>query len=169
MITATRLRELLECDIEAGTFRWRETRGSRAIKGAAAGTRRWDGYYVLRLDGRLYLRHRLVWLYAHGAWPKETLDHANRVKGEDRLANLREATRPQNHANVGLQRNNKSGFRGVHQLSGQNVWVASIKNRGKAKHLGRFGSAEAAATAYNAALEQMHGEYAHISGGPSGG
>jgi outer membrane biosynthesis protein TonB len=52
------------------------------------------------------------------------------------------------------QTNNRSGFTGV-SASGER-WIAQIKHGGKKYHLGTFGTAQAAALAYDRAARQLN-------------
>ena len=45
---------------------------------------------------------------------KGQIDHINGIKTDNRLCNLREATRSQNQVNTPVVKNNTSGFKGVH-------------------------------------------------------
>lgn len=124
------------------------------------------GYLRIAIGGRSYKAHRVAWLLAHGEWPSEHLDHVNGVKTDNRLSNLRPATHRQNKQNIGRQRNNSSGFKGVylHTLSKPENprWVARIKAGKKYRHLGCFSTAEEAAEAYRRAAEKLHGEFANF-------
>lgn len=79
---------------------------------------------------------------------------------DNRAANLREATRAQNAANAPVRRDSRSGVKGVRQDGRTGKWIASIKAGGHAKHLGVFESVEAAAAAYRAAAQRLHGRFA---------
>jgi hypothetical protein len=68
-LTRARLHELLDYDPKTDTFTWKVSRG-RAKKGSAAiGTPDHFGHLQIRIDGRLYMRRRLVALYRTGKWP----------------------------------------------------------------------------------------------------
>lgn len=60
------------------------------------------GYKMVqfRLDGyqHKYLAHHVAWFLTHGVWPTE-LDHVNRDRADNRMANLRETTRAANLRN----------------------------------------------------------------------
>jgi hypothetical protein len=94
-LTVERLRELLTYDPETGELRWRVTR-RRAAKGSLAGTLNRNGYRNIEVEQRCYKAHRLAWLYVTGEWPKETIDHINCKRDDNRWANLRQATTAEN-------------------------------------------------------------------------
>jgi len=91
------------------------------------------------------------------------IDHINRVKDDNRIENLRLATRSQNEANTGLRRNNSSGFKGVYFFKRTNRWLAKIAYDGLEIHLGYYDSAEEAAMAYNSAAVKLKGKFALLN------
>jgi hypothetical protein len=99
-LTAERVRELLEYDADTGILRWRVRRGT-VVSGRIAGHLDAKGYMALGIDGRLYRLHRVVWLHVYGAWPTQEIDHINRVRHDNRLANLRDVSRLVNARNKG--------------------------------------------------------------------
>ena len=155
-LTADRLREVLDYPSETGVFTWRVQVCSQAPVGAVAGTLSDSGYWRIRIDSKFYYAHRLAWLYVKGLWPRCEIDHKNRVKTDNRIANLREATRAENEQNKSLQTNNKSGYRGVCWLQKRLAWAAQISVNGKRKHLGYFATPEAAYEAYKSAATRAH-------------
>jgi HNH endonuclease len=78
-LTAERLRDLLHYAAETGMFTWKHTRCARAKAGQRAGCKNDKRYIIIRVDGRIHLAHRLAWLYVHGVWPKDQIDHINGV------------------------------------------------------------------------------------------
>lgn len=152
-LTQTRLRELLRYDPTTGEFYWRQDRrrvrkGSRAGYLAPAG-RRSKPRYMVGIDGNLWFRSRLAWLYMTGSWPADEIDHRDRDSLNDRWENLREATRQSNETNKGAYRNNKLGIKGV-VIKGGRAY-ASIRRHGRRIQLGSFASAEVAGVAYRTA------------------
>lgn len=137
-LTQKRLKELLHYDPETGIFTWRKYRSYNAPTGSVAGTHNSNGYIVICIDRSREFAHRLVWLYMHGYIPECTIDHINRDRLDNRLENLREATRQCNARNIGLQQNNTSGIKGVTWDKSRIKWVAFIKVSGKHIPLGRY-------------------------------
>jgi hypothetical protein len=117
----------------------------------------------VRLDGHDYLGHRLAWLHFYGRWPRLNPDHRNCDPSDNRIGNLREATKSQNGSNRGKQRNNKSGFKGVSWHKTRKRWVAFIERDGKSRYLGLFNEPEDAHAAYCAAAERLYGEFARVA------
>ena len=161
MLTADRLRELLDYDPATGVFTWRTTRRGKALAGAAAGCLR-RGYRVISVEDRDYFAHRLAWLYVYGAWPTLGIDHISGVKDDNRLVNLREASQLQNCANRGVHSNNAARVKGVRRLS-SGRWQVRIMRDYRPFHLGSFDTLEAAKAAYAKAAEFHFGSFARTA------
>lgn len=154
MITAERLRELLDYDPLTGQFRWLIQR--QCVRaGSVAGSVGRRGYRTIGVERKTYRANRLAWFHFYGIWPTYEIDHINRVKDDNRIANLRDSTGGENSQNVVSPRSdNTSGYRGV-TVSG-NRWRAQIAVGGKNIHLGQFDTPEEAARAYQVAKERLH-------------
>lgn len=152
-LTQARLKELLHYDPETGVFTWRVKKG-RAEAGSAAGTRHNAGYTTLKIDGVKYLRHRCVWLYEYGRWPREEVDHVNGDRGNDTLENLRECSSAENKQNIPLHGRRPGRLLGAVLTRGR--WRATIRIRGQAVCVGHFDTPEEAHKAYLAAKEKLH-------------
>lgn len=154
-LTRERVRDVLAYNPETGRFSWLQSRGCRKA-GAEAGTPNQHGYIVIRVDGRLFMAHRLAWLIAHGEWPSQFIDHINKDGLDNTLANLRECSTQENAQNQRRARSSASGRLGVHQAYRPGRWKARIKVSGKEAHLGIFDSVEAASSAYEHAKSNAH-------------
>ena len=62
-----------------------------------------------------------------------------------------------------VERNNKSGFKGVHWNSNCCKWHAQIRIKGKQTYLGLFMTAEEAHAAYVAVAKEHFGEFARVA------
>lgn len=155
--TVERLRELLSYDSSAGVFRWIDARpGVR--RGFVAGCINHDGYRVITIDGRGYMAHRLAWLYEHGVWPIEEIDHKYGIRDDNRLSELREANHTQNTGNTRARRHNKTGLKGVSPA--RNGFQARIRTPSGELYLGYFNEAHHAAAAYRIAASAIFGDFA---------
>lgn len=163
-LTPDELRAVLDYNPATGVFVWRVNVRSRARAGSMAGYTRADRsgrrYRFIGLSGSKYLAHRLAWLYVHGHWPSNMIDHIDGNGLNNAIANLREATSAQNMHNRGAAAHNVSGFKGVTQDRRTLQWRANININGRQTYIGSFGTAEDAASAYASAAKQYHGEFA---------
>jgi hypothetical protein len=154
-LTQERLKQLLHYDPSTGVFTWKKRRG-RCSAGAVAGSTNIDGHIKISVDKRYYLAHRLAWLHTYGRFPDRDIDHINRNPGDNRIENLRLATKGENQQNRSVSKNNKSGYSGVHWEESAKKWVASIYLNNKVISLGRFKSKEDAVSARQEAKKKYH-------------
>lgn len=150
-----RLSELLNYDPETGIFTWNVDR-KRVRKGDISGCPDKAGYLQIGIDGKLYLAHRLAWFYIHGQWPSLEIDHINRDKADNRISNLRLATRRENIINKAPSKINRSGVTGVYWNKASRKWHAQIYANGKRHSLGLFTQKELAVEA------RKHAEIIHF-------
>lgn len=156
ILTQDRLKQLLNYDPETGVFRYACARPKVRVGAVAGHTHAGHGYRQIKLDGKLYLAHRLAWLYVHGEWPTDLLDHINRNRVDNRLANLRLSDKYLNRQNTNTPANNTSGAKGVTWNKTLNKWHARLSLHGKRYHVGWFLDKDAAVAARHAAEVQMH-------------
>lgn len=149
---------ILSYEPETGLLRWKVDRSRLAKTGCEAGALHPNGYVYVKIKGKSYRAHRLAWLLNTGSLPPEEIDHINGCRSDNRLVNLRPATRSQNQHNRGVTANNKSGKRGVSLFRQSEKWMASIRINGKRIHLGLYCSIEEAAQAYAEASQKYHGD-----------
>lgn len=109
------------------------------------------GYRKANIDGRLYLAHQIVWLFVHGEWPEQHIDHIDGHRANNDPSNLRQVSTLDNQRNMSRARNNTSGVTGVcfHKRSGK--WMASIMVNQASVYVGLFDTIEKAAAARKAA------------------
>lgn len=113
----------------------------------------------MRVDGRKFAEHHIVWLHVTGQWPGFEIDHKNLDGTDNRFSNLRPTDESGNGANKRLYANNACGLKGAH-LHRSGRWRAQIKKKGRVIHLGLFDTADQAHAAYLAAASELHGAFA---------
>lgn len=89
MITANEIHRLFDYDSKNGIFRYRETRG-RVKADDIAGTYTPKGFRVLRVNGKNYYQHRIVWLCEKGYYPECVIKHRDGDISNNRIGNLYE-------------------------------------------------------------------------------
>lgn len=146
------VRQLFDYDQNTGILTWKVRKQGHITPGVRAGhDHRARGHRVVEFNGKKYKEHRVIWLWWHGAWPTNQIDHINRVKSDNRLCNLRIAERgsADNAQNIGITKRNTSGVVGVSftPRNSHNKWRAYIRIAGKTQMLGSFPTKEAAADA----------------------
>lgn len=156
VLTASRLREVLNYDPRTGMFTWLIDKGSRVKVGDVAGCKNKKGYVKVVIDQKQYTSHRLAFLWMTGEFPPHQVDHKNGVHDDNRWLNLREATGLENQQNHKINRNNTSGYLGVTRDTGNDCWRAQIAVNGINKYLGLFDTPQAAHAEYLAAKAKLH-------------
>jgi hypothetical protein len=142
------LHELLSYDKSTGIFRWKKSR--RGVKiNKNLGTDNGFGYLRITVLGKSYYAHRLAWVYVHGKWPENEIDHINGDKSDNRIKNLRDVTQIQNAQNKVIPSSkNKSSVLGVSWHKRAKKWQAHICIYKERKYLGLFDSIEKAHESY---------------------
>ena len=166
------VRECLDYDPRTGEFRWRNrppshfrsaheygrwnTRFARTIAGATDKATR---YRRILINARAYKAHRIAWLLICGEPLPAEIDHIDGDRGNNRIDNLRAATKLENGANSRIRPDNKTGFKGVFRLT-DGRFRAKININYKQIHIGYFATLEEAAEARRAAAIRLNGEFA---------
>ena len=116
-----------------------------------------NNYIEIRLDGKLYKAHRLVWKMVHGYDSLLMLDHINGITFDNRVDNLREAT-PQDNARNARGRNKYKGvveedrgFRGVYCINDKSV------------HSEIYSTAKEAAKWYDKQVRLLYKDFAYLN------
>jgi hypothetical protein len=138
-ISQKRLKELLSYNSETGVFTWKENRSGKTKKGMVAGyIQQNNGYRRIRINNVAFRASRLAWLYVHGYLPENDVDHINNIRSDDRIVNLREATRSCNLRNHLKSKRNKSGVSGVCYHKRDKKWIVNIGEGGRLCHVGCY-------------------------------
>jgi hypothetical protein len=164
---ADHLRAVFRYEPRTGLLYWRRRKDA---------SKAWNARFAGRLAGCQHrfcvlvklvgygslLAHRVIWKMVYGDEPEE-IDHIDRDPCNNRLSNLRRATRRQNMWNV--RGNGRSGYKGVslHRPTGR--WRARIKVNGKEICIGYFTDPKAAHRAYSRAANEHFGAFACTGSG----
>jgi len=164
LLTQEYVKELF--DYKDGYLYWKVSRTVAVKAGMLAGTEN-DGKYGKRRKigvypfGKLYAS-RLIYLWHHG-WMPEFIDHEDTNPENNKIDNLRPATKRQNNTNCKSAKGSSSKYLGVslHKKTGR--WMASIGLGYKKIYLGLHDTEELAALAYNKEAKNINGEFAYIN------
>jgi len=126
--------------------------------GTKAGTDIGDNRSHITINKKHYKTHRLVYFMFHGFMPKE-VDHIDGNSLNNRIENLRPATREENGYNKTLQKNNTTGYKNVYWHKQVKKWAVRICFDKKIKHIGLFKDLELAALVAEEARNKYHKEF----------
>lgn len=145
--------------VEDGGFVWKEVNSNRIKVGQKAGWDNGGGYRSIYICNKIYKEHRLVFFIHNGWWPEE-VDHIDGNRSNNKIENLRAATKTQNQHNRGKDKTNTTGFKGVSKR--KDKFIARINIDKKSKHIGLFDTAKEAYDAYCKKAIELRGEFAKV-------
>jgi hypothetical protein len=157
MITQELVKELFE--YRDGVLFNKVYRSSNAQVGMRSGKVRPDGYAVVSIKEKLFYIHRLIFLYHHGHMP-ECVDHIDNSPLNNRIENLREATRSQNSTNMVMRKSNTSGFKNVYWDKKTKKWFVQIRVNKKSKSFGSYHDIEVANFIAETMRNKFHQQFA---------
>jgi len=131
-----RLLKYLHYDKLTGVLTWLISPAPNVPQGDRAGTlHKKTGYRRVKIFGRLYQEHRLIFFIVEGRWPGRVTDHRNRIKDDNRWGNLRESNFKENIINSGVRSDTKI-LKGVNLDPYWGVYNAVIMIDGVTRRLG---------------------------------
>lgn len=156
-MTPELISELFE--YRSGGLYWRVKLHRGMVVGSRAGNLNpTHNYRTIRVFGKNYREHRLIFLWFHG-WLPDIVDHINGDTTDNRVDNLRAASGSENQYNRKVNNNNSSGYKGISWESGLQKWRAQIRWNKQRKIIGRYNTIGEAVVALSKAREQLHGVF----------
>jgi hypothetical protein len=151
------LDELFTYNLDTGIVNWKSSRSNRIKVGDIVGYKTPYGYLQVRLEGKLWMLHRLIWMIQTGKMPCGEIDHKDGQRDNNSWDNLRDVSKYTNMQN--RKRADKDSLTGV-------LGVCFDKQSGKfraqlimnkVKILNKlFNTAEEASNAYKEAKENYY-------------
>jgi len=123
------LNELLDYNPDTGILTWKISRGGWIIKGKEAGNKTPRGYRQIKIAGKVYKSHRIIWKMVYGNDPDvdKVTDHINQVKDDNRICNLRVVTVTENLINGGAGKPGVTGITYITWCKRDKVYSVIVK------------------------------------------
>ena len=143
---------------------WNRTaKGGKSIGDAVGFSVKKSGHrsVFLTIDRKLkgFVYSRVVWLLHYGEWPSGEIDHIDCNPQNDKIENLRIATRFENCQNTRYGRTRKE-FKGTFQDKRNSKWHCQVQAFGKVHGKYGFATQEEAFDARQKLAKELHGEFA---------
>ena len=160
-VSVSRLLQCVSYCPATGSFSWVDLNCKRKAPLSTLGGDK--GYLVGTIDGVQLVAHRCAVAINTGRWPNGQVDHINGNRSDNRICNLRVVTCLENHRNMGLPKNHRTGVFGVGWDNARKKWRAHIHVENKQVFLGRFDVLDQAISARKAA-EKTYGFHENHGG-----
>ena len=163
-LTQDKVKELFE--YRDGALFWKDRsvdslgRSIKYLNGRLAGSIDSSGYLQTKIDGKLHLNHRIIFLMFNGYIPK-VLDHIDGNKANNMIDNLRAASIAQNNQNAKIRQDNTSGCKNVCWHKSSKKWQVSLHINKQRKSFGNYDDIELAELVAIEARNKFHKEYAN--------
>lgn len=159
-IPIARIAEALRYEPDTGKLYWIKQIAPKCRIGREAGNGTGRRDFRISVDGVLYQAHRLAWALVTGQQPPDNIDHVNLDTRDNRWANLREATTPQNGANRTHQKNSTTKKKGVYFVGSRNKpWLARLQVNSVIVLNKHFATETEARDAYTEAAKASLGDF----------
>lgn len=151
------IKDFISYDPDNGDFKWAQNCGARGRKGALIRNENDLGYRFVVFRQVVYAAHQLAWWYVTGLRPSAEIDHINGDRADNRIENLREATREENTRNASVRKDSVTGVKGV-SPDGKSFRARCWAN-GVRHYLGAFPTVAEAEIAVREFREKNHKEF----------
>lgn len=158
MLSKEILREYFEYVSDGTLLRKKNTRNAKAGQ-IASGFLHRNGYKTFSFKNKTYWLHRVIYTWHFGTLPG-MLDHINGDRADNRIENLRPATRSENACNSKLFRSNTTGVKGLYFCKRSKCWFGVIGANGKIVRTSYSKDKNHTIKILTEAREALHGKFA---------
>ena len=131
--------------------------GQAKIGDIAGNLNKSTGYYDVRVDNKNHRQHRLIFLMFHKYLPR-LVDHIDGNPTNNRIENLREASKKENRWNCKPNKDTISGVKGVYKDGSK--WKALVNVDGVRYYLGMYESIQEAEAVVKVKYEELQKDFA---------
>jgi len=124
-----------------------------------SGTRSSSGYIAIKIEGKLYLAHRAIYILHHQTLPKY-IDHIDGNRSNNHIDNLRSCSFGQNIMNCKKRATNISGHKNVSYRKNLKKWIVEVQENKNRHYLGCFEDFDLACLVADEARNLYHKEFA---------
>ena len=121
------------------------------------------GYIHIKIKAKAFKAHRLIFLYHYGYFP-EFVDHIDGNKQNNRIENLREASKQENCQNQKVRWTNSSGVKGVSWHKVNKKWKVALCKNYRSYYFGTYEDKELAELVSMEATDLLHENFSAYKG-----
>jgi len=121
------------------------------------------GYVHIKIKAKAFKAHRLIFLYHYGYFP-EFVDHIDGNKQNNRIENLREASKQENCQNQKVRWTNSSGVKGVSWHKVNKKWKVALCKNYRSYYFGTYEDKELAELVSMEATDLLHENFSAYKG-----
>jgi hypothetical protein len=121
------------------------------------------GYIHIKIKAKAFKAHRLIFLYHYGYFP-EFVDHIDGNKQNNRIENLREASKQENSQNQKVRWTNSSGVKGVSWHKVNKKWKVALCKNYRSYYFGTYEDKELAELVSMEATDLLHENFSAYKG-----
>ena len=138
--------------------------GRKGEIGSVAGClHKGTGYIHVKIKAKSFKAHRLIFLYHYGYLP-EFVDHIDGNKQNNRIENLRSASKQENAHNQKIRLTNSSGVKGVSWHRVNKKWKVALCKNYKPYYFGSYEDRELADLVAVEATDLLHKNFSAYKG-----
>jgi hypothetical protein len=141
-----------------GNLYWKTAISPKTKVGSIVGTINGQGRKQVGLNWKIYGLHRIIFLIHYGYFPKE-VDHIDGNPLNNKIENLREATRSEQLCNTRLRKDSTSGIKGVMWHKLMKKWLVRVYKHKKVIYKNYFDDIELANLVAVEARNKYHGKF----------